>query len=336
MITLDWKKDAVKALHLRQTPSGLRVLDAQVLSPDQLRKWLSKRGREEIRVAGTFQRWNHKSLHVPAVRSALQEIVAREGAQLVGEDAEVCFQEIGEEEIQGEKKLKLMAAVVAREELEALAKSLFVLGVEPRLMTTTPLAVQLLLQERGYLSQDPVAFLEVEAGKSTLFVFRGNEIRVVRALPHGNELAVDDLKKLVGDIQQTFFFHGAKFRGESVRKLVVSGTFPGRGALELLARELEVEVVPLELGEWVTATDAVRVAGFATGLGLARVSGKSSLVLEPPSLRALRRGRRQVRRLALGVAATILMLVVPGALLSRQSQEMHVLESTAQRDIARY
>lgn len=335
MIALEWKKEAVKALHLRETSAGLRVLDARSLAHVDLPAWLGSRRREEIRVAGNFQRCIHKTLHVPAVRSALHAIAAREAAELVGEDAEICFEDLGEEEVQGEPRLKLAAAAVARQELESLAEALGAAGVEPAFVTTAPLMVQLLLERLGCLSDEAVACLEIDEDRSTLLVVRGPEVRIARGLPHGSEAAAAGLKPIVDDIKQTFFFHGAKFRGETVRRLVVSGAFAAPSALETMARDLEIEVVPLDLSAVVAKTDAARARGYAACLGLALAGAvKSKVALEPPSLRALRGSRRHVRALACAVAASALLVVVPGALLSRQSQELRVLESTARREIA--
>lgn len=336
MLTIDCRRDSVRALRLERGRDGLRILEQATLPLPQLQGWLARRRRQEVRVAAAFDKWVHKPLTLPAVRAVLPELVARETRHLVGDEVEASFEELGVVEEGGESRLRVLATAVGREELDALARIFHGVRVEPALLTTTPLAHREFLRARGLLDAGAVACLDLEVERSSLMVYKDNEIRVIRNLPYGSAVGGEDLGLLLTDIKQTFFFHGAKFRGEPVTRLVVAGAPAGWDRLAALASGLDLEVVPLPTDGLVAAGAGNDLAGYETCLGLALLEPERfPHALVPGFLRVARRDRALVRWFAAAAAVLAVGFALPAALMSREAKLASVREVAARRDLRR-
>jgi hypothetical protein len=301
---------------LAHNAGGLRVLEALELSGEELHKYLSRRSREPLRVAGTFAHMLQRTMKLPAVEAALAEMVASEARQQLVMPVASTFVVLGHEEQDGEPQVRVAASAVAHADLEDLATAFRSAGSTPRLVTTVPHAVQALLAGLGLLGDEPVALLDAAPSAHVIYVFQGQEIRVVRALPEGGNLA--------RDVKQTFVFHASKFRGDEIRHLWVAGTAAKNTDVANLQRELDCEVAPLDLHA-VLGAETTDLAGFTACAGLAMLDAANfPHTYVAPSIVAEARTRRVLAGMAMGLLVASLAVAVPGALLSRQVQLLHV------------
>jgi len=325
MLAMEWHGESAHILRLAHGSSGFRVVEALELAGVDLSKYLARRGRDPLRVAGQFPHSFQRLLVLPAVDAALPEMIASEARQQLNMPAATSHVVLGREEQEGEPVMRVAAAAVAYEDLEQLAGALRRAATTPRLVTTVPHAVQALLARLGVLGIEPVALLDTTPATSTIYVFRGEEVRVVRVLPEAGTLT--------RDVKQTFVFHGSKFRGEIIRTLWVTGLAAEGANLAALQKELDCEVAPLDVRSVVTA-DTQDLAGFTACLGAAAIDlGSFPHAYVAPSHEAERRTRRTVTGMAVGLLVTSLAAAIPGAVLSRQVQLLHVRRASAESSI---
>ncbi len=325
MLAMEWHGESAHVLRLAHGSNGFRVVEALELAGPDLTKYLARRGREPLHVAGLFPHSFQRTLVLPAVDAALPEMIASEARQQLGMPAVSSHVVLGFKEQDGEPVMRVAAAAVAYEDPELLAYALRRASTTPRLVTTVPQAVQALLARLGVLGTEPVALLDTTPSTSTIYVFRGEEVRVVRALPEATTLT--------RDVKQTFVFHGSKFRGETIRTLWVTGLAAEGRNLAALQKELDCEVAPLDVRSLVSA-ETQDLGGFTACLAVAAIDlATFPHAYVAPSHAAERRTRRTVTGMAVGLLVTSLAVAIPGAVLSRQVQLLHVRRASAESTI---
>lgn len=201
---------------------------------------------DEIRVSGALEDSFHKAFILPDLkRKMLKQAVQSEVIKAFGNDYQFQQQDLGEVAISGRKAdRRIMTAGIRRDTLEEISQMFTDSRIKPCVYTTYPMALQALVQEMGILTEEPLAFVEIDYPTSRVVIFKGREIRLTRELPVATEEKDPDRSALAMDIYRTLLFYSDTFPDEQVARLVFAGASTTKETVENLGRKTGAEIIP--------------------------------------------------------------------------------------------
>jgi len=203
---------------------------------------------EEIRVSATLENTFHKIFIIPDLKkNMIAEALQAEIAKAFGVDYQYETQDLGEVPGPGTKvNRKLMSAGIKRNALEDLSNIFANSKVKPSIFTTYPVAISVLLDRLGLLTEDPIAYLELDNPTSRIIIFKGKEIRLTREVGAVEEDKDPDRSALTMDIYRTLLFYNENYPEERIGKLVFAGNSATQQTIDTLTRKTGAEIVSFQ------------------------------------------------------------------------------------------
>lgn len=207
----------------------------------------SKSGKiEETRVSGSLENTFHKIFILPDLKKKmLKSAVEIEVIKAFGNDYQFRYQDLGEVPGPGNKvDRKIMAVGIKRNSLEELSRMFAGSRIKSSTYTTYPVALQSLLEKMGVLSEDPLAFMELDYPTGRIVVFKGKEIRLTRELPLVEGEKDPESSALAKDIHRTLLFYNDAYPEERVSRLMFAGSSINSETIQNLSQKTGAEIIP--------------------------------------------------------------------------------------------
>ncbi len=281
---------------------------------------------DEIRVSAALEDTFHKVFLIPdlkkkMLRSALEtEVVKAFGREYQFKDCD-----IGEAPGPGGKaNRKVMAAGLKRDALEKLSLRFADSRIKPGVYTTYPAAVQCLLEEAGVLSEEALAFVEIDRPASRIIVFKGAEIRLTREVNVAEEGKDPDHSMLAKDIYRTLLFYNEAYPEDRVGRLVFAGNSAVSEVAPSLRQKAAAEIVAFDPKSAFSGMDKTNYV-HAGCLGLALLDPlRCSFGFVPFSVQEKKKVKKT---LAVSSTASLGVLLIFALLISRFSLDLINLNS---------
>ncbi len=209
----------------------------------------SKSGKiEETRVSGSLENTFHKIFILPDLKKKmLKSAVEIEVIKAFGNDYQFRYQDLGEVPGPGNKvNLKVMAVGIKRNNLEELSRMFAGSRIKSSTYTTYPVALQALLEKIGILSEEPLAFMELDHPTGRIIVFKGKEIRLTRELPLAEGEKDPESSALAKDIYRTLLFYNDTYPEERVSRLMFAGNSTTSETMQNLSQKTGAEIIPFD------------------------------------------------------------------------------------------
>jgi len=116
--------------------------------------------------------------------------------------------------------------------------------VRPNIFTTYPIALQVLVGELGFLSEESLGFLDLDHPTSRMVIFKGDEIRLTREVNVLEEEKDPDRSALATDIYRTLLFYTETYPNEMVTKLVFAGNSSTTKCIDILTQKTGAQIIP--------------------------------------------------------------------------------------------
>ena len=225
-----------------------RAVESLELNVSDLGAYLrSKSGEiEETRVSGSLENTFHKIFILPDLKKKmLKSAVEIEVIKAFGNDYQFRYQDLGEVPGPGNKvDRKIMAVGIKRNSLEELSQMFAGSRIKSSTYTTYPVALQSLLEKMGVLSEDPLAFMELDYPTGRIVVFKGKEIRLTRELPLVEGEKDPESSALAKDIYRTLLFYNDAYPEERVGRLMFAGSSINSETIQNLSKKTGAEIIP--------------------------------------------------------------------------------------------
>ncbi len=248
LLCIDLAGEKAKIAMVEDGRGEIQVNEALEINISDLGKFLRSKSESinEIRVSVPVDRTFHKTFIVPNITgNILDKSIKNEVIKAFGRDFQFEHKDLGEIVAPHTRvNKKIMTAGVERGALEELALVFAHFSIRPKIYTTYPIAIQMLLEKVGLLPEESLAFVEISHPKSRMVIFKGKEIRMTRelSLSEGDKDQVDSF--FAKDLQRTLRFYTESFPGERVTKLVVLDHFITTDTLENLKQKTGADIIP--------------------------------------------------------------------------------------------
>ncbi|MCK4224383.1 MAG: PilN domain-containing protein [candidate division Zixibacteria bacterium] len=203
---------------------------------------------DEIRVSGALENTFHKIFILPDLKKKmLKSALETEVIKTFGNDYQFRYQDLGEVPGPGNKvNRKVMAVGIKRNNLEELSQMFADSRTKPNIYTTYPAALQALLEKMGILSEEPLAFMELDHPTGRIIVFKGKEIRLTRELPLAEGEKDPESSALTKDIYRTLLFYNDTYPEERVSRLMFTGNSTTSETMQNLSQKTGAEIIPFD------------------------------------------------------------------------------------------
>jgi hypothetical protein len=220
------------------------LTDLSTIFGDYLRS--ASKELEGIRVSGSLDNTFHKIFVIPQLKKKMMaQALQAEVVKAFGGDFQFERENVGEVLGPGTKvNRKFMTVGIKRNALEDLSKMFSDSRIRPEIFTTYPLALQVLLDRLGLLTDDPLGFMELDYPTSRIVIFKGNEIRLTREVGVVEEDKDPDRSALAMDIYRTLLFYNENYPEERISKLVFTGSSATQQTMDTLTKKTGAEIIP--------------------------------------------------------------------------------------------
>jgi hypothetical protein len=316
-LCIDFTSRSVKVAVVGKERKKLKVVSSLEFALTDLAKFFGEhlpgmcRNVDEIRVSCTLENTFHSLFVVPDLKkNMLDSAVETEVIKASGSDYQFRYEALGEAPGPGNKvNRKVMAVGAKRESLEEVSQMFGSSRIKPDLYTTYPVSLQALLRKLEVLSDEPLAFIDLDRSACRIVAFKGEEIRLSRELPvPEGELDSGD-SGLGKDIYRTLLFYNDTYPEERLAKLIFAG---GLGTSEVgknLSAKTGAEIVPFDPQASFDGPDELQVHPGCLGLAFLD-EGRCNFTFVPSSIQE----KRKVKKLlvlsstaCLGVALIFVM-----------------------------
>jgi hypothetical protein len=254
ILCVDFADKKTKITGVERERKRVRVVTSHELAdpdPDRsLRDYLKSISAsvDEIRVSAALEDTFHKVFLMPDLKKKmLRSALETEVVKAFGGDYQFKDRDIGEAPGPGGKaNRKIMTAGLKRDALEKLSLRFADSRIKPSVYTTYPAAVQCLLEETGILSEEPLAFVEIDRPSSRIIVFKGAEIRLTREVNVAEEGKDPDHSMLAKDIYRTLLFYNEAYPEDRVSRLVFAGNSAVSDVAPSLRQKAAAEIVAFD------------------------------------------------------------------------------------------
>lgn len=271
---------------------------------------------DEIRVSGALEKSFHQVFTLPSLkRRELRQALAAEIVKSYGSEYRFKQEELGEVAVPGgPASKKVMAVGIKRDILEEFSGMFADSRTKPSVYTTYPMGLQALAREMGILTDQPLAFMEIDYPTSRIVILKGNEIRLTRELPVATEEKDPDRSALAMDIYRTLLFYSDTFPDEKVTRLVFAGASTTEEAVDNLKRKTGAEIIPFSPEKIFQGMEEIPyVHPGCLGLALLKPE-RFTFAFTPVSLQEKKKVRKTF---ALSSAVSLAVLLLLALLVSR-------------------
>ena len=220
LLCMDFGSEKVKIIGVERAKKEFNVVVSLEFSISDLGNALGEHLQsasadiDEIRVSGALEHTFHKVFSVPDMKGKmLKSALETEVNKTFGNEYQFKQFDLGE--ILGpanRTSRKMMTAGIKRNTLEELTNIFAGFRTRPKLYTSYPVALQVLLEELGDLTDDPLGFMELDYPKSRITILKGKEIRLTREVDALEESKDPDRSALAMEIYRTILFYTTLFR----------------------------------------------------------------------------------------------------------------------------
>ncbi|KPL00537.1 MAG: hypothetical protein AMJ91_04285 [candidate division Zixibacteria bacterium SM23_73_3] len=200
----------------------------------------------EIRVSGASEDTFHKIFILPDLKKRmLKSAVKTEVIKAFENGYQFKEEDIGE--VPGPGNIvnrKMMTVGLKRKTLEELSRMFADSRIKPSIYTTYPVALQALLEKMGILSEESLAFMELDSPAGRIVIFKGEEIRLTRELPLAEEEKDSESSALAKDIYRTLLFYNDTYPEERVSRLMFAGSSTSSEIKKSLSQKAGAEIIP--------------------------------------------------------------------------------------------
>ncbi len=252
ILCIDFTSKSVKVSGLEKQKKQLKVVTSLEFPVSDLAKFFGEHlpdmscHVDQIRVSCALENTFHNIFVVPDLKKKmLDSAVETEVIKASGNDCQFKYEVLGEVPGPGAKiNRKIMAVGMKTDGLEEISQMFTNSRVKPDLYTTYPVSVQALLEKMEIISDQPLAFIDLDQSACRVAVFKGEEIRLTRELsvPEGEKDTVSDA--LTKDIYRTLLFYNDSYPEERLAKLVFRGNFNDSEIEKNLSGKTGAEIVP--------------------------------------------------------------------------------------------
>ena len=318
-LCMDFTGKSVKVAVVGKERKKLKVVTSLEFAFSDLAKFFGEhlpgisRNVDEIRVSCALEKTFHNLFVVPDLKKKmLDSAVEAEVLKASGSDYQFRYEALGEVPGPGNKvNRKAMAVGMNRDGFEEVSHMFANSRIKPGLYTTYPVSLQALLKELEILSDEPLAFVDLDRSACRIAVFKGEEIRLTRELPVPEGEIDSGDSGLAKDIYRTLLFYNDTYPEERLAKLVFAGSLDTSEIGRNLSAKTGAEIIPFKPDALFDGLEESRVHPGCLGLMLVD-EGRCNFTFVPLSIQE----KRKVKKLlalsstaCLGVALIFVMMI---------------------------
>ncbi len=255
ILCIDFTGKKVKITEVEKERKRFKVMASREMviseAPTSLTEYLKNTPGhiEEIKVSGAMDNTFHKIFILPDMKKKiLNSAVEAEVIKSFGNGYQFRYIDLGEVPGPGQKvNRKILSVGIKSDGLETLYQMFANSRIKPRIYTTYPVALQALFDHLKLLSEQPLAFIELDHPASRITIFKEQEIRLTRELPSAKGEEDPESSALMKDIYRTILFYNDIYPNERIGRLMFAGSSTISGIEQNLSQKTGAEIVPLEL-----------------------------------------------------------------------------------------
>lgn len=251
ILCIDFTSKKIKIAGFKKEKGSLKLIESLELGTSDpetaFGEYLNRISKEidEIRVSGALESTFHRIFILPDLKKKVfTQALEAEVTKAFGKEHQFKYQDLGEVPGPGNKvDRKIMTAGIKRSTLETLSQMFADSPIKPSMFTTYPAALHALARKLQLLSEEPLAFLELDSPTTRIVIFKGDEIRVAREVNVLPEEKDPDRSALAKDIYRTLLFYTETYPNQMVTRLVLAGNSSSSKTANILAEKTGAEIV---------------------------------------------------------------------------------------------